>query len=151
MNCLGRFSPLLTVFKPPPPRRKFNGSRNYGLTFKKHLALATASAILLSTFVAPVEALATPNCGGASWYALSSRTASGERMNASLLTAAHRSLKFGTKVKVTNRNNGKAVIVRINDRGPFIKGRVLDLSKAAAHRIGMVSSGTAHVCFQPIG
>lgn len=121
------------------------------MTLKKHLALATASAILLSTFVAPLEALATQNCGGASWYALSSRTASGERMNASLLTAAHRSLKFGTKVKVTNRNNGKAVIVRINDRGPFIKGRVLDLSKAAAHRIGMVSSGTAHVCFQPVG
>lgn len=121
------------------------------MTFKKHFTLATASAVLLSTFIGPVQAFATPNCGGASWYALTSRTASGERMNASLLTAAHRSLKFGTKVKVTNRTNGKSVIVRINDRGPFIKGRVLDLSKAAAHRIGMVHAGTARICFQTVG
>ncbi|MNT47608.1 RlpA-like protein precursor [compost metagenome] len=71
-------------------------------------------------------------------------------MNPSKLTAAHRSLRFGTKVKVTNNRNGKAVIVRINDRGPFIKGRVLDLSKAAAQHIGMVSSGTAKVCYQII-
>lgn len=148
MAVFRHFWPSLS---PPPLRRKFNGRRIYGLTFKKHLALATASAVLFSTFIAPVEAFATPNCGGASWYALSSRTASGERMNASLMTAAHRSLQFGTKVKVTNRNNGKSVIVRINDRGPFIKGRVLDLSRAAAHEIGMVQSGTAHVCFQTVG
>jgi len=72
-------------------------------------------------------------------------------MNAKLLTAAHRSLRFGTKVKVTNRNNGRSVVVRINDRGPFIRGRVLDLSKAAAQNIGMVSSGTAKVCYEVIG
>ncbi|TDX89202.1 rare lipoprotein A [Neorhizobium sp. R1-B] len=69
-------------------------------------------------------------------------------MNASLLTAAHRSLPFGTKVKVTNKRNGKSVVVRINDRGPFIRGRVIDVSKAAAKDIGMVSSGTAQVCYQ---
>ncbi|MBB3299173.1 rare lipoprotein A [Rhizobium sp. BK077] len=66
------------------------------------------------------------------------------------MTAAHRSLAFGTKVKVTNRNNGRTVVVRINDRGPFIRGRVLDLSRAAAQNIGMVSSGTAKVCYQVI-
>jgi rare lipoprotein A len=66
------------------------------------------------------------------------------------LTAAHRSLAFGTKVKVTNRNNGRTVVVRINDRGPFIRGRVIDLSRAAAQNIGMVSSGTAKVCYQVI-
>ncbi|MBB4481057.1 rare lipoprotein A [Rhizobium etli] len=71
-------------------------------------------------------------------------------MNPAILTAAHRSLKFGTKVKVTNRNNGRTVVVRINDRGPFIRGRVLDLSRAAAQNIGMVSSGTAKVCYQVI-
>ena len=60
-------------------------------------------------------------------------------------------MKFGTKLKVTNKHNGKSVIVRVNDRGPFIKGRVLDLSKAAAHRIGMVERGTASVCFQTVG
>ncbi|MBP2442726.1 rare lipoprotein A [Rhizobium leguminosarum] len=71
-------------------------------------------------------------------------------MNPAVLTAAHRSLAFGTKVKVTNRNNGRTVVVRINDRGPFIRGRVLDLSRAAAQNIGMVSTGTAKVCYQVI-
>ena len=71
-------------------------------------------------------------------------------MNASLMTAAHRSLPFGTKVLVTNKRNGKSVVVRINDRGPFIRGRVIDVSKAAAADIGMVSSGTAQVCFQVV-
>ena len=71
-------------------------------------------------------------------------------MNPAILTAAHRSLAFGTKVKVTNRNNGRTVIVRINDRGPFIRGRVIDLSRAAAQNIGMVSSGTAKVCHQVV-
>lgn len=71
-------------------------------------------------------------------------------MNPSTLTAAHRSLPFGTKVKVTNKRNGRSVIVRINDRGPFIRGRVLDVSKAAAADIGMVSSGTAQVCYQVV-
>jgi rare lipoprotein A len=94
------------------------------------------------------SAQAAPGCGHASWYALTSKTASGERMNPAQLTAAHRSLPFGTKVKVTNKRNGKSVIVRINDRGPFIKGRVIDVSKAAAQNIGMVRSGTAQVCYQ---
>jgi len=71
-------------------------------------------------------------------------------MNPSTLTAAHRSLRFGTKVMVTNKRNGKSVIVRINDRGPFIRGRVLDLSKAAAGNIDMVSTGTASVCYQVV-
>lgn len=105
-------------------------------------------ATLTSTTVAEAKSAA---CGGASWYALGSRTASGERMNASKLTAAHRSLKFGTKVQVTNKRNGKSVVVRINDRGPFIRGRVLDLSKGAASQIGMVSTGTASVCYQVLG
>ena len=71
-------------------------------------------------------------------------------MNPAVLTAAHRSLAFGTKVKVTNSHNGRTVVVRINDRGPFIRGRVLDLSRAAAQNIGMVSCGTAKVCYQVI-
>jgi rare lipoprotein A len=71
-------------------------------------------------------------------------------MNAAKLTAAHRTLPFGTKVIVTNKRNGKSVVVRINDRGPFIRGRVIDVSKAAAQNIGMVSSGTAQVCFQVV-
>lgn len=120
------------------------------LEINYRVALIAVSTVLASSLVSSA-ALAKDGCGGASWYALHSKTASGERMNPSKLTAAHRSLRFGTKIRVTNNRNGKAVIVRVNDRGPFIRGRVLDLSKAAAHQIGMVSSGTAKVCYQIIG
>lgn len=87
-------------------------------------------------------------CGVASWYALTSRTASGEMMNPAKLTAAHKSLRFGTKVRVKNRRNGRSVIVRINDRGPFTKGRMIDVSKAAAHKLGFINAGTAKVCIE---
>jgi rare lipoprotein A len=107
-------------------------------------ALILGSAILMQ----PATALAaSKGCGSASWYALTSKTASGERMNPAKLTAAHKTLPFGTKLKVTNPANGKSVIVRINDRGPFIKGRHLDLSKAAAQRIGIISRGHGKVCW----
>ena len=86
-------------------------------------------------------------CGRASWYALHSKTANGERMNPSAMTAAHKSLPFGTRIKVVNKANGKSVVVRINDRGPFIRGRIVDLSKAAARSIGMIQSGHAAVCY----
>jgi rare lipoprotein A len=93
---------------------------------------------------------AAAQCGRASWYALHSRTASGERMNPSALTAAHRTLPFGTRLKVTNSKNGKSIVVRINDRGPFIKGRVLDLSKGAARQLGFVNSGHTSVCMAKV-
>jgi peptidoglycan lytic transglycosylase len=83
--------------------------------------------------------------GHASWYALHSRTASGEMMNPSEMTAAHRSLPFGTKVLVENLTNGRSVVVRINDRGPFVGGRIIDISKAAASVLGILGSGTARV------
>jgi rare lipoprotein A len=86
--------------------------------------------------------------GIASWYGPGfhgRRSASGERFNQNALTAAHRTLPFGTKVRVTNLNNGRSVIVRINDRGPYSGRRVIDLSAAAAQNIGMISSGTAKV------
>jgi rare lipoprotein A len=95
--------------------------------------------------VLPLDSAEAQQIGHASWYALYSRTASGEMMNPGALTAAHRSLPFGTKVRVENLSNGRSVVVRINDRGPFVGGRVIDLSKAAASHIGMVSSGTAKV------
>ena len=93
------------------------------------------------------QTAAAKQCGSASWYALTSITASGERMNPAAMTAAHRTLPFGSQVKVTNLKNGRTVVVRINDRGPFIKGRVLDLSKAAANRLGFIRSGHTKVCF----
>jgi len=116
------------------------------LTTIRRSTFAAASIAAFATLGAAQANAA--GCGHASWYAMGTKTASGERMNASLLTAAHKTLPFGTKVLVTNKRNGKSVIVRINDRGPFVRGRVLDVSKAAAADIGMVSSGTAQVCYQ---
>lgn len=86
--------------------------------------------------------------GMASYYGAElagNRTASGERFNPGALTAAHRTLPLGTMLRVTNKANGKSVIVRVNDRGPFAKGRILDVSRAAAERISMVRSGTARI------
>lgn len=73
------------------------------------------------------------------------RTASGERFDMNKMTAAHRTLPFGTQLRVCNTGNERCVVVRVNDRGPFHGGRVLDLSRGAANRIGMVSSGTARI------
>jgi rare lipoprotein A len=86
--------------------------------------------------------------GIASWYGKEfhkKKTASGERYNMYDLTAAHRTLPFGTRVRVTNLDNNRSVIVRINDRGPFKKGRIIDLSYAAAKKLKMLESGTAKV------
>lgn len=86
--------------------------------------------------------------GMASWYGPGfhgNRSASGERYNQNALTAAHRSLPFGTKVRVTNIRNGRSVVVRINDRGPHIRGRIIDLSAAAARIVGVMQSGVAPV------
>ena len=93
---------------------------------------------------------AKADCGKASWYALNSKTASGEKMNPSKLTAAHRKYRFGTKLLVTNKRNGKSVIVRVNDRGPFIKGRIIDVSKAAASQLGFIRSGHTSVCIERV-
>ena len=78
------------------------------------------------------------------------KTANGETFNMDKLTAAHPSLPFGTWVKVTNLRNGKDVVVRINDRGPFIKGRIIDLSISAAKEIGIIKSGTVQVKLEAI-
>lgn len=112
------------------------------------LKLMAAAAVLCVT--AAAAATAESRCGGASWYAMTSRTASGERMDPAQLTAAHRKLPFGTTLRVTNSRNGKSAIVRINDRGPFIKGRVIDLSKAAARELGFVSSGHTAICLAKV-
>jgi rare lipoprotein A len=89
--------------------------------------------------------------GEASYYGkelAGNRTASGERFNPSALTAAHRTLPLGTKLRVTNKANGKSVIVRINDRGPFLKHRIIDVSLKAAQEISMIRSGKAQVMLE---
>ena len=75
----------------------------------------------------------------------SQRTASGERFDQHALTAAHRSLPFGTRVRVTNLNNERSVVLRINDRGPFVRGRIIDVSRAAAVRLDMLRAGVVPV------
>ena len=88
--------------------------------------------------------------GKASYYGneSGSKTASGQRFNQNAMTAAHRSLPFGTKLRVTHR--GQSVVVTINDRGPFIRGRVLDLSRGAARVIGLTGAGVGHVTAEVI-
>ncbi|KLK94183.1 lipoprotein [Microvirga vignae] len=86
--------------------------------------------------------------GRASWYGPGfhgRRTASGETFNTNELTAAHRTLPFGTKVRVVNKRTGKSVVVRINDRGPYAHGRVIDLSRASAQAIGISGVGSVTV------
>jgi len=119
--------------------------------------LLTASAAAQEVEVTdnPIAAIVQPDdfeteIGGgmASYYGnelAGNRTASGERFDPGQLTAAHRSLPFGSLVRVTNTSNGNSVVVRINDRGPFAHGRVIDVSTAAAREIGMHRSGTARV------
>ena len=82
--------------------------------------------------------------GIASYYS-GTRTASGEKFDAKELTTAHRTLPFGTRLRVTNVKTGRSVTVRVNDRGPFVPGRIVDVSRAAAEKLGMVGSGLANV------
>ncbi|MFI8979008.1 septal ring lytic transglycosylase RlpA family protein [Ectopseudomonas khazarica] len=91
--------------------------------------------------------------GKASYYGQAhhgKRTASGERFDQHALTAAHRTLPFGTRVRVTNLNNERSVVVRINDRGPFVRGRIIDLSRAAAERLDMLRAGVVPVRLQAL-
>ena len=86
--------------------------------------------------------------GKASWYGgkwHGGPTASGETYNKRSMTAAHRKLPFGTRVRVTNLKNGRTVVVRINNRGPYIKGRIIDLSEAAAEKLDMIDAGVVPV------
>ena len=102
--------------------------------------------LLGAAVMLPVDLAKADQLGHASWYSLPANiTANGERMDPNELTAAHRSLPFGTRVLVENLSNGRSVVVRINDRGPFVGGRIIDLSKAAAASIGMIDAGTAKV------
>jgi rare lipoprotein A len=87
----------------------------------------------------------TASHGVASYYTEGTKTASGERFNTLDMTAAHPTLPFGTKLRVTNVASGRSVMVRVNDRGPFVHGRVVDVSYSAADALGMVGKGVANV------
>jgi rare lipoprotein A len=120
----------------------------------KHVAALAVVSLVIATLSAcgtapPVrESSGYRATGLASYYGKKfhgRRTASGERYNMNALTAAHRSLKFGSRVKVTNLKTKRSVVVRVNDRGPFVRGRIIDLSWAAAKRIGMIGDGVVRV------
>lgn len=106
--------------------------------------------LLLST----VAVQAGTECGVASWYGGKTdglhgkRTASGEIFNTHDMTAAHKTLPFGTVVKVVNQRTGEETMVRINDRGPFTRGRIIDLSNASAKQVGIFRSGVGKVCIE---
>ena len=108
-----------------------------------------AAALVTGLMTSVTGATAADQCGGASWYGPGfhgKKTASGERFNQNAMTAAHKTLPLGSVVKVTNQHTGKSIEVKINDRGPFAKGRIIDLSKAAAAKLGPQAAGVGKVC-----
>lgn len=114
--------------------------------------LMTLAALLLATSALATGALAAHAMRGiAAYYGEGQATASGERFNRSAMTAAHRTLPFGTRVRVTRTDTGRSVVVRINDRGPYGGGRVIDVSVAAAQALGMIGRGTAPVSLEVVG
>jgi rare lipoprotein A len=139
-----KFRSNKNLFKP---NNKPKFSKNiFSFTNKTNLNLPKASSTIQIA-----QAVAS---GEASWYGpgFNGRTtANGEVFNQNELTAAHPNLPFGTKVKVTNMNNGRSVVVRINDRGPYAGGRIIDLSAAAARILGVITSGVAPVQLEILG
>lgn len=109
------------------------------------LTAAAVAVFIVSPSFAAQKNHASQITGRASWYQCCKKTANGERFRPDGLTAAHRSLPFGTSLLVENLGNGKSVVVRVNDRGPYAKGRILDLSRGAARVIGLIKSGEAKV------
>lgn len=112
---------------------------------RKSILAFVAATVFLSS-----PAHAKSQCGKASWYEFTTRTASGEMADPEAMTAAHRTLKFGTKLKVTNLANGRSTVVRINDRGPFIKGRIIDVTRAVARTLGFKNAGIGKVCIEKL-
>lgn len=118
----------------------------------KYLLILMIPLVLLGCSSVPSESrsdlIGQKEQGVASFYAMKyqfRQTANGERFNQLAKTAAHKTLPFGTRVRVTNLSNGKSVVVRINDRGPFIEGRIIDLSRSAFSAIGDIDSGLVNV------
>ena len=120
---------------------------------KRLLGLLAMFSLLAGCASSLIDPNGYDETGTASYYGAKhhgKKTASGEPVNQNALTGAHRRLPFGTQVKVTNLNTDKSVVVRINDRGPHTRGRLIDLSRQAAAQLGMLSSGTARVRVQAL-
>lgn len=111
---------------------------------KIHLRFAALGAAL-SAFAPAAPAAAGEAVGMASWYQLPGRTACGGRHNPEAMTAAHRNLPCGSKIRVTNLANGRSAVVTIVDRGPFVRGRIVDVSRGVARNIGLIQRGVGRV------
>ncbi|CRM24127.1 RlpA-like protein precursor [Pseudomonas sp. 28 E 9] len=134
--------------KPPP-----TFVRGISKKMKRLLGLLALSSLLTGCASGLIDPNGYDETGTASYYGAKhhgKRTASGEAFNQNAMTAAHRRLPFGTQVKVTNLANNRSVVVRINDRGPHGRGRLIDLSRKAAEQLRMLGSGTARVRVQAL-
>jgi len=159
--------PVVVALMPLPPQRGINTmnlTRNL-----KSVALAIAGVILIPSCASTGNAntkhganltdsqyaVKSVQHGKASWYSIrtnyGTRTASGQRLSNEAATAAHKTLPMGTKVRVINEDNGKCEIVTINDRGPYIKGRIIDVTIGAAERLGFVKRGVTTVKVEVLG
>ena len=109
--------------------------------------------LIIFALILSLTVLGQIQIGKASFYskrATGRMTASGDRLHHDSLTCAHRSYPFGTLLQVTNPSNGRMIVVRVNDRGPFVRGRIVDLSWAAAKVLGILSTGVANVIVEPL-
>ena len=137
-------SPQASPAQAAPQRRTSVAHQRVAAASTKHTPFAGKPVAGKPVAVRPA-APTDGSVGIASFYKYESKTASGEQFNPSELTAAHRTLPFGTRLRVTNVATGQSVTVRINDRGPFIAGRVVDVSRSAAEVLGMIDRGITKV------
>ena len=89
-------------------------------------------------------------CGVASWYSSGHTTAEGRPYYPDAVSVAHRSYRFGTMLRIVDQTTGRAIVARVGDRGPFVRGRIVDLSRGAARRLGMIARGTVMVCVERV-
>jgi rare lipoprotein A len=137
------------------PKKTWNKGLKAELA-QKHRKVASNKAYRAGQRRAPASIVSSASYGGgsvgvASYYWQGTRTASGARFNPGGMTAAHRTLPFGTKVLVTHVSSGRSVTVTITDRGPFVKGRIIDLSRGAASALGITGAGLAKVSVSVLG
>ena len=140
---------LAACAQSPVARQKaeFATASRQAMTEHRHEARRLAGVYARPRHHAPTHAAEKPTAahGVASFYSEDQETASGEKFDKHELTAAHPTLPFGTRLRVTNVSTGRSVTVRVNDRGPYVRGRVVDVSYSAAEALGMVNKGVANV------
>jgi len=115
------------------------------MTNRTRLAALCTAFFAVSPFTAAVAPARADSVGLASWYQLPGRTACGGRHNPEAMTAAHRSYPCGSRITVTNLANGRSAVLTVVDRGPFVRGRIVDVSRGAARQIGLISRGVGRV------